>query len=154
MQILFQKKPSILENSFVEHENPLHDEPLKKWQELTREEGQLSIDVYQTKKNIIVKSTIAGVKEEDIDIALNNDMLTIKGERKREEKEPIINYLYEECFWGKFSRTIILPVDVLASKVGAHLEDGILTIVLPIDKQSKHRTIKVKKIKKKGSGIY
>ena len=73
-------------------------------------------------------------------------MLTVKGERKKEELEEVVNYLYQECFWGKFSRTIILPIEVKANKVSATLEEGVLTIILPIDKAKKQRVIKVKEI--------
>lgn len=94
-------------------------------------EGQLSIDVYQTEKEIVVKSTIAGVKPENLNINVNNDLLTIRGKR---ETEPNINpsdYLYRECYWGGFSRTIVLPQDVKAERIKATLKNGLLTIVLP-----------------------
>lgn len=108
------------------------------------EEGQLSIDVYQTPKSIVIKSTIAGVKPEDIDISINNDMLTIRG--KREEKEEIKeeNYLYKECYWGSFSRSVILPVEVEADKIDAVLENGVLSITLPKAKTAKQISVKVK----------
>ncbi len=107
-------------------------------------EGQLSIDVYQTPKSIVIKSTIAGVNPEDIDISINNDMLTIRG--KREEKEEIKekNYLYKECYWGSFSRSIILPVEVEANKIDAVLENGVLSITLPKAKTAKQISVKVK----------
>ena len=79
-------------------------------------EGQLTIDVYQTDDAIVIKSTIAGVKPEDLDVAINNDMVTIKGERKNEETVPDGNYYYQECYWGPFSRSILLPVDIISDK--------------------------------------
>ena len=114
------------------------------WMEDGYEEGQLSIDVFQTPKSIVVKSTIAGVKPEDIDISINNDMLTIRG--KREEKESIEdeNYLYRECYWGSFSRSIILPVEVKAEEIEAILENGVLTVILPKSKAEKQISIKIK----------
>ncbi len=108
------------------------------------EEGQLSIDVYQTAKAIIVKSTIAGVKPEDIDISINNDMLTIRGKRQMDKKISEENYLYRECYWGSFSRSIILPVEVEPEKIDASLENGVLTVTLPKAKVSKQISIKVK----------
>ena len=104
-------------------------------------EGQLTIDVYQTENDIVIKSTIAGVKTEDIDVSINNDMVTIKGERKNEEVVEHGNYYYQECYWGSFSRSVLLPVDVIPEKVDASLRNGILTIRLP-----KADTIKTKKI--------
>jgi HSP20 family protein len=108
------------------------------------EEGQLSIDVYQTAKEIVVKSTIAGVKPEDIDISINNDMLTIRGKRQMDKKISEESYLYRECYWGSFSRSIILPVEVEAEKIDASLENGVLTVTLPKSKVSKQISIKVK----------
>lgn len=108
------------------------------------EDGQLSVDVYETDKDIIIKSTIAGVKPEDLDISIHNDMLTIRGKREHEEKIEKENYFYRECYWGNFSRSIILPVDVLAEKIDATIKNGVLTVVLP--KAKKTKVIKVKEI--------
>lgn len=121
------------------------DENDNEWIDEDFEEGQLSIDVYQTPSTIAVKSTIAGVKPEDIDISINNDMLTIRG--KREECKDIKeeDYLYKECYWGSFSRSIILPVEVQANKIDAVLENGVLTVTLPKSQASKKISVKVKK---------
>jgi HSP20 family protein len=108
-------------------------------------EGQLTIDVYQTDDSIVIKSTIAGVKPEDLDVSINNDMVTIKGERKTEEKVSAENYYYQECYWGSFSRSVVLPVDIISEKAEAALKNGILTIRLP-----KADTNKVKKIQVRG----
>lgn len=108
-------------------------------------EGQLTIDVYQTENDIVIKSTIAGVKPEDLDVAINNDMVTIKGERKNEEIVEGENYYYQECYWGGFSRSVLLPVDVIPEKADASLKNGILTIRLP-----KADTTKTKKIQVRG----
>lgn len=108
------------------------------------EEGQLSIDVYQTDKDIVVKSTIAGASSEDIDISINNDMLTIRGKRHMDEEIAEDDFLYRECYWGAFSRSIILPVEIKTEKVKADLENGVLTITLPKAKASNQISIKVK----------
>lgn len=108
-------------------------------------EGQLTIDVYQTDNDIVIKSTIAGVKPEDLDVTINNDMVTVKGERKNEEIVDNGSYYYQECYWGSFSRSVLLPVDVIPDKVDASLKNGILTIRLP-----KADTTKVKKIQVRG----
>lgn len=107
------------------------------------EEGQLSVDVYQTKDSLIIKSTIAGVRPEDIDIAINNDMLTIRGKREVEETVSEEDYLYQECYWGGFSRSIILPCEVQADKVEANLKNGVLTITLPKAKKAKGIQVQV-----------
>lgn len=108
-------------------------------------EGQLTIDVYQTENDIVIKSTIAGVKPEDLDVSINNDMVTVKGERKNEEVVENGNYYYQECYWGSFSRSVLLPVDVIPEKADASLKNGILTIRLP-----KADTTKTKKIQVRG----
>ena len=119
-------------------------EEINEWMDDDYEEGQLSIDVYQTPKTIVVKSTIAGVKPEDIDISINNDMLTIRGKREEEEKIKDDDYLYRECYWGSFSRSIILPVEVKAEEIEAILENGVLTIILPKSKATKQISVKIK----------
>jgi HSP20 family protein len=93
-------------------------------------EGQLAIDVYQTGKKIIVKSTIAGVRPEDLKVSLNHDLLSIKGHRSLKQEIKDEDYLYRECYWGSFSRSIILPSEVDSKKIEAELENGVLTITL------------------------
>lgn len=114
------------------------------WNEQETTEGQLSVDVYQTKDDLIIKSTIAGVKPEDIDIAIDNDVLTIRGERKLEEKIVEDDYFYQECYWGNFSRSVVLPVEVKPDEVEASLKNGVLTVVLPKAKKNKSIAVKVK----------
>ena len=110
---------------------------------LSEYEGQLTIDMYQTKDNVIIKSTIAGVRPEDIDVTIANDMVTIRGERKRDFEASSEDYFYQECYWGSFSRSVVLPVDVDIENVGADLKDCILTVILPKAAKSKARKIKV-----------
>jgi len=93
-------------------------------------EGQLSIDVYHTDKKIIIQSTIAGAKAEDLKISLHHDLLTVHGTRRQPQAVAEESYLYRECYWGPFSRSIILPAEVDARKVEAELENGVLTITL------------------------
>ncbi len=106
-------------------------------------EGQVNIDMYQTKDNVIIKSTIAGGRPEDIDITVANDMVTIKGSRRKEENINQDDYFYQECYWGSFSRSIILPVDIEAENASAEMKDGILTIRLPKAEKVKTKKIKV-----------
>lgn len=107
-------------------------------------EGQLTIDVYQTDNDIVIKSTIAGVKPEDLDVSINNDMVTIRGDRKNEEVVEGENYYYQECYWGTFSRSVILPVEVIADKAEAAMKNGILTIRLPKADTTKSKKIQVR----------
>lgn len=108
------------------------------------EEGQLAVDVYHDAKNIIIRAPIAGVKTEDLDISLHNDMVTIRGRRQHEHTVNDQDYFYRECYWGSFSRSIILPTDVKTEEVEATLKNGVLTIILP--KAQKARLIKVKEV--------
>ncbi len=130
-----------------EKETPLI-EPVKEekdWlEEAEGEEGQLTIDVYQNPSDIVIKSTIAGVNPEDIDISITNDMVTIRGKRTKDEKIETENYYYQELYWGGFSRSVILPVEVEADKAKATIKNGILTIKLPKSEKVKTKKIEVK----------
>lgn len=106
-------------------------------------EGQLTIDVYQTPTEIVIKSTIAGVSPEDLDITITNDMVTVKGKREKDEVIAEGDYYYQECYWGAFSRSVILPVDVEAEKAEAGMKNGILTLRLPKVEKVKTRKIRV-----------
>lgn len=112
-------------------------------EEEEQEEGQLNIDVYQTEDDIVIKSSISGVKAEDLDIQIQNDMVTIRGNRQPDERIDSEDYYYQECFWGPFSRAVILPVDIDPENVSAELEDGILSIRLPKTEKIKARKIEV-----------
>jgi HSP20 family protein len=132
-----------------ETEMILNSSPQKNMQEENfstgdNSEGQLTIDVYQTDNDIVIKSTIAGVKPEDLDVNINNDMVTIRGERKNEEEVPEENYYYQECYWGNFSRSVILPVDVISDKSEASMKNGILTIRLPKADSTRSKKIQVR----------
>lgn len=106
--------------------------------------GQLAVDVYQTDTDIVIQSTIAGVRPEDLDISLTNDMVTIKGLRRKEHDVAEEDYLFRECYWGGFSRRIILPVDVRTDKVNASLKDGVLTVILPKVERPRVKAIRVR----------
>jgi len=107
------------------------------------DEGQLAIDVYQKSNNIVVIAAIAGIDPEKLDISLHNDILTIRGERALTEKVDEEDYFYKECYWGKFSRSIILPVEVNSEKIQAGVKAGILKITLPIANPSKKIKVKI-----------
>ena len=129
------------ESSFVESSDDSRGDS-EEWP--SEYEGELYIDMYQTKDNVIVKSTIAGVAPEDLDITIANDMLTIRGERKRVEKIDQGDYFFQECYWGGFSRSVILPVDIDSESIEAELKDGILTVILPKAAKAKTKKIKIK----------
>ena len=107
-------------------------------------EGQLAIDVYQTDDEVIIKAPIAGVKPEDLEISLTDEALTVKGERKEQAEIQRENYLCQECYWGSFARTYILPVAVTSDKAEATLKHGILTIKIPKQEKTRAKTIEIK----------
>lgn len=111
-------------------------------------EGALSVDVYETLDSVIIISTLAGVRPEDLEITLNNDVITIRGSRSSGVQIPAEEYLYRECYWGAFSRSIVLPTEVKADKVQADLKNGVLTITLPkvITQQAVSVTVKTSEI--------
>ncbi len=108
-------------------------------------EAQLSCDVFEDKDNIVVKSTVAGVKPEDLEISISSDLLTIRGSRTQDEEVDENDYYSRECYWGAFSRSIVLPKEVDQKKIDAEINNGVLTIKLP--KKYKTSSIRVKHIK-------
>ena len=106
-------------------------------------EGELAIDVYQTEGELIIQSAIAGVKPEDLDISMERDVIAIKGIRQNPFKEEG-DYFTQECYWGPFSREIILPTEVDPERIEAVMKDGILTIRIPKIMREKLRKIRVK----------
>ena len=100
--------------------------------------GELTVDVYQSGKDLIVQSAIGGVESEDLDIIIENDLVVIKGSREESIKEEKKDYFFQECHWGSFKREIVLPLEVDSSRAKAKLEKGILIIRMPIiEKKSK-----------------
>ncbi len=93
-------------------------------------EGQLAVDVFQTDSELIIVATMAGTPSEKIGLHLHNDLLTIRGERR--PPVPVgAQYIYEEAYWGKFSRTIVLPTEVKYEFAKAEYRNGALIITLP-----------------------
>ena len=102
-----------------------------------------AIDVYQDRDNVIVRAELPGMKKQDIDVSLHDGTLTISGERKHDEKAEESNSYRSERFFGRFQRTISLPVSVDAGKVVATYKNGILTVSLPKTEEAKPKQIAV-----------
>lgn len=107
-------------------------------------EGQLAIDVYQTGDEIVLKAPIAGVNPADLEISITDEVISIKGSRKESEEVVKENYFAQECYWGSFSRSYVLPTAVNSEKATASLKNGILTIKIPKLEKTKTRTIEIK----------
>ncbi len=139
------------ENIFAEliknkQNQPTLNQPKEVNQSLVSEEdeGQLTVDVYQTPEEIVVQSTVAGVNPEDLEINITNEMISIRGKREKTEKIEDSDYFYQECFWGKFSRSIILPQEIDPEKSTATLKNGILTIKMPKLNRQKAKKLRIK----------
>ena len=104
-------------------------------------EGELTVDVFETDEDIIIQSAIAGVEPENLDITIENDTVAIKGNREKQLIEETQNYFRQECFWGKFSREIVLPVETDNSRAKAIIKNGTLTIKIPKIKKVKIRKL-------------
>ena len=116
----------------VKDKKPLKDSG--DWADET--EGQLTLDVYQTPNEIVIQSIVAGVKPDDLDVSITQDMITVRGRRERVEAISQEDYYYNELYWGTFSRSVLLPQEVDVDEAEATIKNGFLTIRLPkIDRE-------------------
>jgi HSP20 family protein len=110
------------------------------------EEGELSVDVYQTPNEIIIEAMVAGVKPEDLHLSITRDMVTIKGRRDGNTQVTHDDYFYKELYWGSFTRTILLPHEVEIEEAEAVEKHGLLIIRLPKVDKARQAKLKVKSI--------
>jgi len=138
----------------------LHEEPAKKIKEPAKESkepeeswmggaaeeevGQLTVDMFQKPTEIVVRTMVAGVHPDDLDISITKDMITVKGSRGKEKEISEDSYYYKELYWGTFSRTIMLPEEVDSDNAEASLKNGLLTIKLPKIDKGKTQKLKIK----------
>lgn len=133
----------------IKEEKPSFTKSTKGKEKWFEPEGQLVIDVYQTKNELVIQSAIAGVKPENLDISMEDDVITIRGNREKSFEDIANpptpeNYFAQECYWGPFSREIILPVEVDPGRVEAAMKEGILTIRIPKILRERRRKISIK----------
>jgi HSP20 family protein len=105
--------------------------------------GQLAVDVYETKEKLVVKGRVAGVNKSELDVSISDNTLTIRGTLSAGNEEGVENYFLQECYWGEFSRSIVLPVPVKEDEIEAVLKDGVLTISFAKVKQDTVKKIEV-----------
>jgi HSP20 family protein len=103
-----------------------------------------SLDVSETKSDLIVKTELPGINPKEIDISLSEGMLTIKGEKKQEKEEKESDYHLVERSYGSFTRMVRLPKEVKSDKISASFKDGVLKITLPKSEETKKKEIKIK----------
>lgn len=106
-------------------------------------EGELPVDVAETHDMLVIIAPVPGVEPENIDIHLDGDVLTIRGTRGRNLVKTVEHFYSEECFWGNFSRSIILPVEVKSDEAQAQFKNGMLTLTIPKQQKSHHIPIVV-----------
>ena len=121
-----------------------HQQNESHWAEEDTVEGQLTVDVYQTPDEIVIRSIVAGVRPDDLDISISRDMVTIRGTREEHKEVSEDNYFHKELYWGSFSRTVLLPAEVEVEEASAQEKHGLLTIRLPKIDKEKQTKLKVK----------
>lgn len=107
-------------------------------------EGQLSVDVHQTPSEIIIRAMVAGVRQDDLDVTITRDMVTIKCKRENVHTVAEEDYFFRELYWGSFSRTILLPQEVEPDEAEATEKNGLLTIKLPKINKGRQTKLKIK----------
>lgn len=125
------------DSSIKIHPLPQGSEPMKK------EVGQLSVDIYQTDKEIVLIAPIAGIAKDALQLSITDDVLVIRGERMQHYLIPDEQYYTKECFWGAFSRSIVLPLEADTENVSADFENNVLTIRIPKVEREQTKIIKI-----------
>jgi len=123
-----------------------HEDNARGWvtPDMEEEEGQLTVDVYQDNNDIIIKTMVAGVKPEDLDVSISRDMVTLKGKREQGRVIAEKDYFHKELYWGSFSRTIVLPNEIDPDAAEAVEKHGLLIIRLPKLDKSRSTRLRVK----------
>jgi len=106
------------------------------------QDGELPVDMFQTGDAVVIRALVAGVSPDDLDIAITRDMVTIRGSREEYRESADEDYYHRELFWGSFSRTLVLPEEVIIDEAEAQEKHGMLEIRLP--KVDKGRSTKLK----------
>lgn len=144
----FQKLKGVMNAGGQEAEELDQEEEIDEIEEdslmTEEEEGQLAVDMFQTPSDIIVKTMVAGVKPEDLDISITRDMVTIHGRRMESSEVNDGDFFHKELYWGAFSRTIVLPAEIEIEEAEAKEQHGLLTLTLPKIDKNRQSKLKVK----------
>lgn len=111
------------------------------WDEDEDIPGQLAVDVYETADKLVIKARTAGIERKDLDVSISDNILTISGVLSGSEDDKVVQWHIQECYWGEFSRTIALPVQVKEDGVEAVLKDGVLTVSFEKEKTEAKKRI-------------
>jgi HSP20 family protein len=104
------------------------------------QEAELAVDVSQTPNEIIIKTMVAGVNPDDLEVSISQEMVIIRGSRHETFETESNDYFHKELYWGSFARTILLPAEVKSEEAVAEIKNGLLTVRLPkVDKQKQTR---------------
>ena len=113
------------------------------WDEEEAVPGQLAVDVYETKEKLVVKARTAGVNKNELDVSISDNTLSIRGTLNAGYEDDVENYHLQECYWGEFSRSLVLPIPVKEDEIEAVLKDGVLTISFTKVKQDSVKKIQI-----------
>jgi HSP20 family protein len=126
-----------------ESPQPVAEDTADEWNEDEPVAGQLAVDVYETREKLVVKGRVAGVNKSDLDVSISDNTLTIRGTLSAGNEDGVENYFLQECYWGEFSRSLVLPVPVKEDEIEAVLKDGVLTISFSKVKQDTVKKIEI-----------
>ena len=112
-------------------EVPTTEEKTNAQNNIFEQDGELVVDVFEDKSHFTVLTAIAGVQIKDLDIAIEKDMMVIRGHRADPHEHPEKKFFYQECYWGPFSRKIVLPENIDTENADAQMDKGMLTITIP-----------------------
>ena len=144
MERMVERMDRMMEGFLPRRWMPSFDWELPSFGRMSPFEGRFpKVDVIDKDEEIVVRAEIPGVEKDDLDVSLSENMLTIKGTTKHEEKEEHGDYFRREMSRGTFSRTVALPAEVDDGKAKASFKDGVLELNLPKAETSKRRNIKV-----------
>lgn len=133
---------STLRRAFERYfDDPLAARLMQPWR---IDEFEPQVDVSEDENAITVKASLPGMKPEDVEVTLQNNVLTIKGEAKDDKEIKEENYYLRERHFGSFARSLTLPAGVKAEQIEARHEDGVLTVILPKTEEGKPTKIAVK----------
>ena len=140
-----EEEPAAIEELQQEEEEEISEPVEDEWENTDDFPGQLAVDVYETADKLVVKARTAGISKSDLDVSISDNILTISGVLSGGEDEQTTRWHIQECYWGEFSRTIALPVQVRddENSVKAELKDGVLTITFEKEKTEAPKKINI-----------